>query len=318
MINNVLKTVFRRSSLARRAAYRLRGVEYVTDPAGLDKALRARGCDGGEIDAGGIARLSGICYALGASRKTMPEDPFSESFTAWQKNLYLEVSGRAGYVFGNEETPFDFEKQKSDFFPYNTKSPDFVGDQLMRQGFLIKNMRLPPESTIVEFGAGWGNTTLQLALMGHRVTAVEMNRDSIDLIRHRAAVHDREITIAPTDMLTFARDTDQRFDAALFVASFHHCDDHREMLRHLSRIVKKGGSLYFSEEPINPSSGPGLPYPWGLRLDGASLYYIRKYGWLELGFQESYFREALRREGWKLARIASPFAVVSDVYVATR
>jgi hypothetical protein len=38
--------------------------------------------------------------------------------------------------------------------------------------------------------------------------------------------------------------------------------------------------------------------PWGLRLDGCSLWAIRKNGWMELGFRDDYFRDALARTGW--------------------
>jgi len=285
-------------------------------PAELDMALSAIIPSGGEPRSEEFSRLSRIRYVSGKTR--MPNDPFSPDYMARQKDLYLEVSGCAGYDFGNEATSFDFDTQKDDFFPYNTKSPDYVGEQLLKQGFLIKHMRLQPGSRIVEFGAGWGNTTVQMAMMGYDVTAVEVNPASIRLIRHRAASHGREIRIADRDMVSFARESDQRFDAALFVASFHHCDDHLVLLRHLSRLLSENGRIYFADEPILPAWSPILPYPWGLRLDGPSLFYIRRYGWLELGFRENYLREALRREGWSLSRIPSPVPEVPDLYVASR
>ena len=59
---------------------------------------------------------------------------------------------------------------------------------------------------------------------------------------------------------------------------------------------RPGGRLVFAAEPITDS----LRYPWCLRLDGESLWAIRKNGWFELGFQETYFRSTLARFGWQL------------------
>ena len=36
----------------------------------------------------------------------------------------------------------------------------------------------------------------------------------------------------------------------------------------------------------------------GMRLDGSALWAIRKNGWMELGFREDYFAQALLRSGW--------------------
>ena len=129
MLQDQLKTLFRRLPLAHRAIYRLRGVEYVDQGKDLDAALSRFGVDGKEPGPEAMARLPGVCWRLRSDHKPMPADPFSPEFAAWQRDLYLEVSGRTGYGFENEATEFVFEKQKNDFFPYSTKSPDFVGDQ---------------------------------------------------------------------------------------------------------------------------------------------------------------------------------------------
>jgi hypothetical protein len=72
--------------------------------------------------------------------------------------------------------------------------------------------------------------------------------------------------------------------------------------------------VLWAGEPIAPMS-----YPWGLRLDGYSLWSTRTHGWLELGFDEGYFAEVLARTGWRPSRTrlaaGSPLA---DVIVATR
>ncbi len=57
------------------------------------------------------------------------------------------------------------------------------------------------------------------------------------------------------------------------------------------------GRIVFAGEPIVKES-PTVPFAWGCRLDGESLYVGKSFGWMELGFQESYFVELLIRKGW--------------------
>ena len=66
------------------------------------------------------------------------------------------------------------------------------------------------------------------------------------------------------------------------------------LLRALHRAVKPEGQIYLASEPVFPA----YPVPWGVRMDGEALWAMRNFGWLELGFDEAYFREALARTGW--------------------
>lgn len=46
----------------------------------------------------------------------------------------------------------------------------------MAIGFIIKNLQLPPNARILEFGPGWGNLTIALAKMGFQVTAIDIEK----------------------------------------------------------------------------------------------------------------------------------------------
>jgi len=63
-------------------------------------------------------------------------------------------------------------------------------------------------------------------------------------------------------------------------------------------MVKDDGIVAFASEPITDS----FPLPWGLRLDGMSAWSIRNFGWLELGYQESYFRELMATNHWSVTK----------------
>lgn len=258
----------------------------------------------------GRRRLTQFEYVL---PRAFPPDPYSPEYAAAQMQIYTALSGRSAYPAAvDERSPFDLELAKRRPFPYVTGSAATVDEQLILQGFLIRSMNLPAGSRIVEFGPGWGNTTLHLAQMGYRVTAVEIEPSFVELIRHRAATLGVEIDLVNQDMLEFQpRD---RFDAALFFECFHHCADHLRLLRNLDAMIEPDGLVAFASEPI-----ADFPHPWGfVRTEGQTLWSIRRYGWFELGFDSSYFLRTLLRFGWLPYRQRSDVAPLADVIVARK
>jgi SAM-dependent methyltransferase len=106
----------------------------------------------------------------------------------------------------------------------------------------------------------------------------------------------------------------QEFDAVLFFESFHHSTRHLDLLASLDAVVAPGGRVYFAAEPIEDE----YYAPWGPRLDGESLWAIRKNGWFELGFRTSYFFGALRRSGWSAEVVDCAALPSARVVVAHR
>jgi SAM-dependent methyltransferase len=244
-----------------------------------------------------------------------PTDPFSNEYREWTWRLYQGISGRADYSTANEDSPFDLQRAIVRPFPFETGSATVVGNDMAARGHLLRclgeeALGLAPPARIVEFGPGWGNLTNDLVATGFHVTAVEISEQFCTLIRERCPMPEN-LTLVQGDMLTFA--STERFDAAVFFESFHHCSDHLALLRNLHQVVRPGGVVFFASEPVTK-----MPYPWGPRLDGLSLWSTRTYGWLELGFDEAYFDAALARTGWKPERrILGRVPGIADVIVAT-
>jgi SAM-dependent methyltransferase len=240
------------------------------------------------------AQLERTVVSLGAPH---PDDPFSAEYRAWTWEVYRCVSGRQGYDVAHETSPFDLEAAVARPFPYSTGSARTVGRDLVARGHLLRCIGEQGGSAgarAVEFGPGWGNLTGDLTAVGIDVTAVEVDANFCTLLRHRHVGPGR-LRVAQQDMLAFTADAP--VDFAVFFESFHHCADHLAMLRRLHDVVRPDGFVVFASEPVHD-----MPYPWGPRLDGLSVWSSRTYGWLELGFQERYFGEALRRNGWRGTR----------------
>lgn len=255
----------------------------------------------------GRAYLGGIRMAP----PPWPPDPFTSAYRRWVFELYGAVSGRDGYSVGHEASPFDLDEALRRPFPYATGSAKVVGTDLVARGRIVAALGMAAPARLVEFGPGWGNLTADLSATGHDVTAVEVDEGFCALIAARAP----SARVVRSDMLAFASafavvPTDEPFDAAVFYESFHHCADHVQMLELLHSLVRPGGAVVFGAEPVDL-----LTYPWGPRLDGLSLWSTRRYGWLELGFDERYFADVLHRTGWVLERTGA-YGDVPAVFVA--
>ena len=231
-------------------------------------------------------------------RGSTSKDPFSEDYRLAQMELYRQIVGLP-YSTDHEATIFDVDSATTQPFPFNTRSTATAGDYFMSIGHVLKTMALPQGVRVLEFGAGWGFTSLWLAQLGHQVTVVDIERRYCDLIHRRGAREGVSIETINADFF-WVESCDRQFDAVLFFGCFHHCDDHIRFLAALKKVVAPEGRIFFADEPIVPD----FPIPWGLRMDGCSLWGIRKQGWMELGFRDDYFRQALGRSGWFGRKIA--------------
>jgi 2-polyprenyl-3-methyl-5-hydroxy-6-metoxy-1,4-benzoquinol methylase len=244
--------------------------------------------------------------------KQVPADPFSSEYRDFQMALYRQISGRS-YTPQNEVSKFDVEAADRRPFPFYTGSCKTAGFFTMGTGFLLHSLSLAAGNRVVEFGPGWGNTTIAMAMLGLEVTAVDIEKDFCELLRRRARRQEVNITVINADFM-WAETVRDAFDAAIFFECFHHCADHMRLLKALHVAVKPGGRIYFGAEPIIAN----FPLPWGLRMDGESLWAIRSNGWMELGYHETYFQEALARTGWTGIKHVMPDLAWASVWEARR
>ena len=243
----------------------------------------------------------------------MPEDPWSAEYRAKVFQTYELLHGSPYGVVNEVTDAIDLGVHVGRPFPYITASGETVANQLIAIGHIVRTLALPPNSRVLELGSGWANPALALAQMGHQVTAVDIASNFVDLAAERAASIGLSIDARQGDF-AIVKELDPGYDAVLFYESFHHAADHLDVLASLDRIVAPGGRVLFAAEPIYDD----LPYPWGLRMEGESVWAIRQNGWLELGFRPEYFEEALRRNGWTATRTVQPGTVAGSIYVATR
>ena len=283
--------------------------------AELDKELAAADAASRRSRAEYQALLDGFVFDPRGVIGKLPTDPRSAEYREAQLRFYELIAGR-GYRIENEATPFDHQQMMRWPFPYSSRSPSLVGDYLMTYGNLIKTMNLPAHARILEIGSGYGPLTYHLACMGHSVTCIDMSEELLAYVAQRTTGLPGRVETLLGDMNDLK--VEGSFDVILFFESFHHCSDHVGLLRRLPDLLEPDGMLVLAGEPIVPRNSPAVPYPWGLRVDGMSLWVISRHGWLELGYEEPYLHDLLEDLGWNVVRKPSTLAPTMGIWMAKR
>lgn len=245
----------------------------------------------------------------------LPADPYSHAYRDAQLALYCLLSGRERYHAPSAEAySMPIEKYIDPTpYPFSSRDGGLIGSHLVAVGHIMQTIwqRRPDAGlSVLEYGCGTGITTTMLAASGYRMTAVDINPDMLTVVgtiaRQRklsVRTHRGEFGEVPVE--------GERYDVILFYEAFHHCLNFEALLRRLHDLLAPGGLLILAGEPVFED----FPKPWGLRLDGAALYDIRKGGWLELGFREDFFQGLMARTGWRCDKLTRPPA--PDLFVAT-
>jgi SAM-dependent methyltransferase len=241
-------------------------------------------------------------------------DPMSDEYFDLVVDFFRHLHG-ADYDLSNEGMSVNMDFIVPVGYPYSTRSPETVGGFLLAYGFIIRVMDIAPPATILDIGSGVGGLSIPLAKMGYDITCVDANADFLEVIRRSTSGLPNTITLVNANMEDL--DFEEKFDVVLFMESFHHSLRHRKTLTSAIKNLKDDGKIVFAAEPI-VSSYEALPYPWGPRLDGESIRSIRKYGWIELGFEEDYFYNLLRDVGFTYRRHTSSESPWADAIIATR
>ena len=214
---------------------------------------------------------------------------------------WREITGRESYDAEVDEA-FDLDPSfyLATPYPYSSADPVEVGRYFGAVGWFMRTVELPAGARIVEFGAGWGHLSMALASTGFDVTAVDLNRASVELLRERCTRLGIGLEITRRAFLDDHCDgmpAAGTVDAVVFFEAFHHCDDPLALLDRCRTLLRPGGTLVLLAEPIYD----GFHLPWGVRLDEQAVRMARLEGWLELGYQRAFLYRELNARGFALS-----------------
>lgn len=268
-------------------------------------------------DGGQYQRLSRLILDFPESRELASLDPATAAYKAAALRLYLLIRGRAaeGYVAARDERPATALPANlwTGLPPWSFRDAGMFSEHLFAWAQVFHHAHLPPGGALLEYGPGSGQMLLMAARLGYRACGVDIDEQALASIRAQA-----EHLGVPVELECAGFGGgfgEERFDTILFYEAFHHAFDFDDLLARLQARIKPGGRVVLCGEPIVRKETPGIPYPWGPRLDALSVFCMRRFGWMELGFTRDYFLRAARAKGWAVSFHPCAGAGRAEVYV---
>lgn len=113
--------------------------------------------------------------------------------------------------------------------------------------FVINSLRLQKGKSILDIGCGTGRHTVEFAKRGYRVTCVEPSQALLTAAKENMRKQNVQAQCIQKDLLDIS--IDERFDAAVSIASFGFLktkNDHLKMLQKINTLLKPGGRFFLS------------------------------------------------------------------------
>jgi SAM-dependent methyltransferase len=268
------------------------------------------------------ARLCTLFLEHPLATEMIAMDPFSTEYRANAMRLYLDLRGRPGGEYKPEVDELTGDSGlAADIWrspPWSFRSSQMAAEFLICWGHIMRLLDLPNDSSasILEYGPGSGQFLLLLARMGLDVHAVDIDQPSLDLVAAQANAMGLDIKC---EKALFGEGFGgKKFDRIIFFEAFHHAWDFEKLLDRLSARLAPGGLLILCGEPVVSHPTQGIPFPWGPRLDALSIFCMRHFGWMELGFCEDFFIDTFHLRGWLISDHQFAGVGRASAYVAKR
>jgi SAM-dependent methyltransferase len=148
---------------------------------------------------------------------------------------------------------------------WNWESP--AGRERWRRRVEMLSSHLKKGMQVLEIGCGTGYFTRELVKTGARITAVDISPDLIEKARAEISSDTIRFEIANAYALSFA---DAEYDSVIGSSVLHHLEL-EPALKEFARVLKPGGSIYFTEpNMLNPQIALQKKIPWLKRKMGDS------------------------------------------------
>ncbi len=220
--------------------------------------------------------------------------PLSQDYADVQNLLYSMMVGRPYADLEFELTPFDKGQAASGLLAYPNRTPKNLNTYFHAMAKLADQFDGDECKDILDLGSGWGFTSEYMARLGHRVVAVDINPDFVEVAGRRSDDNRLGIDyrLGTFDRLPLA--PDEKFDVIMSFESFHHCRAPLAALTGMANHLRAKGQVILAGEPFIQSA---MWPAWGLRLDALSIYCIAKFGWWESGWTREYMGYLFRGVG---------------------
>jgi SAM-dependent methyltransferase len=130
---------------------------------------------------------------------------------------------------------------------WNWESP--AGKLRWARRVRMLSSHLRPGMTVLELGCGTGYFTQELARSGADVIAIDVSPELLEIARSNCSAPNVQYQIQNASALSYS---DAVFDSVVGSSILHHLEI-EEALREIYRVLKPGGTIYFTEpNMLNP------------------------------------------------------------------
>ena len=148
---------------------------------------------------------------------------------------------------------------------WNWESP--AGRQRWKRRVQMLSGHLRPGMAILEIGCGTGYFTRELTQRGADIVAIDVSPDLLEIAKAKYSAPNVRYEIQNACALTYA---DAMFDSVVGSSILHHLEIEKA-LREIYRVLKPGGTIYFTEpNMLNPQIAMQKNIPWIKRRLGDS------------------------------------------------
>ena len=175
---------------------------------------------------------------------------------------------------------------------WNWESP--AGKLRWARRVKMLSKHLGPGMSVLELGCGTGYFTRELARSGADIVAIDVSPELLEIARANCCAPNVRYEIQNAYALSYP---DQMFDSVVGSSVLHHLEI-EEALREIHRVLKPGGTIYFTEpNMLNPQIAIQKNVPWVKRKLGDSPDETAFFRWP--------LRRLLEQKGYRDVRINS-------------
>ena len=189
-------------------------------------------------------------------------------------------------------------------------------NHIIAAGVIMKLSGIQTGQRVLEYGAGWGKTSVLMARLGAIVDTVDISDYFCNAIQQQADFYNIPLTPFKGEFGYNPRG-DQKYDLIFFYECFHHCLEFQKVVPLLKQHLAPNGKIILAGEPLSDGITPDMPYVWGIRLNAENISIMRYRRWFELGFIEKFVERVFIENGFTFTKIENQSSSYANGYVFT-
>ncbi|HHJ14462.1 MAG TPA: class I SAM-dependent methyltransferase [Gammaproteobacteria bacterium] len=182
---------------------------------------------------------------------------------------------------------------------FNEKAQTWDADERIRQlssaigGSILQHVKLYPEMTVMDFGAGTGLISAHVAPRVKKIVAVDVSKAMLDKLVSKPEFHGK-IQVQCRNIIE--QPLDEQFDLIISAMAMHHVQDTDKLLAQFAAHLKPGAQIALAD--LDEEDGSFHP-------EGTEGVY-------HAGFERNAFKARLEKHGFENVRFVTAHTVSGD------